>query len=147
MSSEYTDQKFIKLAEKMNSEKTKGSENFMKNDYESAIINYKNGIDIGYKFFENLKVNLIENEYYQQLKTELKFCFSNLASVYLKMNKHKEIIYLDKIIIRVIDNKFDKSYARLIMSYWSLSDIGNATKLYYEFLQTFTNEQIEEEIN
>ena len=147
MSSEFTDDKFIELAEKIYGEKVKGNENFKKNDNDLAKDNYKNGIDIGDAFFKTIpdseKENLKENEYYLKFKSELRNCYSNLAAVYLKMNNFKEIIELDKNIIYNLDNRFDKSYVRIILSYWSLNDVENSTNFYMMFIKKFSRETVQ----
>ena len=59
----------------------------------------------------------------------------------LKQQKYVPSIEIDKYIIENVDNKFDKSYARLISNYLSLDDLSDA-KYYAEqmknlFLKNF----------
>lgn len=146
-SSEFTDDQFLDFTERVYKEKTRGNEYFKKGENNSAIEYYQNAIEIGENFFKTIpdetKKNLKENSYFEKFKAEFKNSYSNLAAVYLRQNKHKEIIEIDKFILANLDEFFDKSYARLITSYWNLNDTDNATNFYMNMLRKFNRETIQ----
>jgi len=146
-SSEYTEEKFLDFTERIYKEKTLGNEFFKKGENGSAIEHYQNAIEIGDKLFKTIpddeKKILKENLYFEKFKVELKNSYSNLSAVYLRQNKHKEIIEIDKFVISNLDEFFDKSYARLIIAYWTLEDSDNATNFYMMMLKKFNRETIQ----
>ena len=145
-SSEFNDEQFLEYTERIYKEKTKGNEYFKKGENEGAVEQYQSAIEIGDKLFKAIsteeKKSLKENSYFEKFISELKNAYSNLAAVYLRQNKHKEIIDIDKFIIANLDEFFDKSYARLILSYWNLSETDNATNFYMIMLKKFDFETI-----
>lgn len=146
-STEYSDDQFLDYTERIYKEKSKGNEYFKKGENDKAVEHYQNAIEIGDKLFKSIsddaKKTLKENSFFEKFKAELKNSYSNLAAVYLRLNKHKEIIEIDKFLIANLDEFFDKSYARLIMSYWALSDTDNATNFYMMMLRKFNRETIQ----
>ncbi len=142
----YTNDEILSYCEKIYSEKVKGNEFFRKAENEDAISHYKAAIDIGESYFshipEETKKTLKDNAFYDKFISELKNSYSNLAAVYLRQNKLEEIIKTDKYIISNLDGFFDKSYARIIMTYWNLKDTDNATNYYMMMLKKFNRETI-----
>ena len=134
MSFEFSDDQFLDLTERMFKEKSKGNEHFKNGEYEASGECYKNATETGEEFLKKLtyeqKNGLIHNSYYEKFISDLKFCYSNLATVFLKQNKNQEIIEIDKHIINNLDPYFDKSYARVIIIFEKLNDTENAEKFY-----------------
>ena len=64
----------------------------------------------------------------------------------LKQKKYFSSIEIDKYIIENVDNKFDKSYARLISNYLSLDNISDA-KYYSEQMKNLFNKEILDKYN
>jgi len=146
MASEISEEQFLDVTEKIYKEKAKGNEFFRNSEFDSAIEHYKIAIDLGDTFYKSIseetKKNLKENSYFDKFKSEFKNSYSNLAAVYLKQNKHKEIIEIDKYIITNIDEFFDKSYARIILSFYRLNDHDNAINFYMSMLKKFNRETL-----
>jgi hypothetical protein len=143
----YNDDKFLQLTEKILQEKTMGNEKFKNQQNSEAESYYKNAIESSEDFFKNIpkteKENLKENSFYQKFLNELKNSYSNLAAVYLRMGKNKEIIEVDKFILSEIDSNFDKSYARMITAYQKLDEKDNAIDLYILMLKRFNKETMQ----
>ena len=59
----------------------------------------------------------------------------------LKQQKYVPSIEIDKYIIENVDNKFDKSYARLISNYLSIDDLSDA-KYYADQMKNLFNKEI-----
>lgn len=147
MSFEFSDDQFLYLTEGMFKEKSKGNEHFKKGQLEEASICFKNAIETGEEYLKKLtteqKIGLVQNSYYEKFISDLKFCYSNLAAVYLKQKKNKEVIEIDKYIISNFDRFFEKSYARLITVYEKLEDTTNAEKYYKLMMSLFSKEIVD----
>jgi hypothetical protein len=143
----YNDDKFLELTEKILLEKNKGNEKFKNQQNSEAESYYKNAIESAEDFFKNIpkseKENLKENSFYQKFLNELKNSYSNLAAVYLRMEKYNEILEVDKFILSEIDHNFDKSYARMISAYHKLDQKDNAIDLYILMLKRFNKETMQ----
>jgi hypothetical protein len=82
------------------------------------------------RLFLTIKDYYLTDPIVQDISNEKKLIMSNLALAYAKIRRWKESIDIDEEILRA-DNKFIKSYARLIRSHVNLENFHQA--------QTYTN--------
>jgi tetratricopeptide (TPR) repeat protein len=92
--------------------KTNGNNLVKQGKWEEALMEYTK-IRNSVEKTENLQ-KLLENE---EIKKEYKLIISNMALCLSKLGRFKESVQCDIKIIQKLDKLFDKSYARLIMSY------------------------------
>ena len=127
--------------------KKQGNENIKTNNPLKAIEFYDKAIS---KINEFLSKDENENDEENEINTEdlkskinlqYKLILSNKSQSLFKLNKINESIEIDKFIIENLDNKFDKSYARLINNYIILDQIEIALK-YKEQLKNLFNQEV-----
>ena len=110
----------------------------IKEDIDEAIKIYDKAIKIIYDYEDNPKK---DTNILQQVVNLKKLILSNKSQMLLKQKKYVPSIEIDKYIIENVDNKFDKSYARLISNYLSLDDLSDA-KYYAEQMKHLFNKEI-----
>ena len=110
----------------------------IKEDIDEAIKLYDKAIKIIYDYEDNPKK---DTNILQQVVNLKKLILSNKSQMLLKQKKYVPSIEIDKYIIENVDNKFDKSYARLISNYLSLDDLSDA-KYYAEQMKHLFNKEI-----
>ena len=110
----------------------------IKENIDEAIKKYDEAIKIIYDYEDSEKkdLNILKQVIYQK-----KLILSNKSQMLLKQKKYFSSIEIDKYIIENVDNKFDKSYARLISNYLSLDDLSDA-KYYAEQMKNLFNKEI-----
>ena len=110
----------------------------IKENIDEAIKKYDEAIKIIYDYEDSEKkdLNILKQVIYQK-----KLILSNKSQMLLKQKKYVPSIEIDKYIIENVDNKFDKSYARLISNYLSLDDLSDA-KYYAEQMKHLFNKEI-----
>jgi len=126
--------------------KKQGNEHIKTNNPLKAIEFYDKAIS---KINEFLAENENENEneintddLKTKIKLQYKLILSNKSQSLFKLNKINESIEIDKFIIENLDNKFDKSYARLINNYLILDQIETALKYKEQLKNIFSQEVI-----
>lgn len=126
---------------KLNDIKIIGNEFYLKKLYDEAISKYSEGYKIINE--ELLEVNrnrmLAYNPEIQNFISLSKHIMSYLSSSYIKQEKYKESIEIDKKIIS-LDPKYDKSYARLFKSYKKLNKRAEAVFFGDILIKNFSNE-------
>ena len=110
----------------------------IKEDIDEAIKLYDKAIKIIYDYEDNPKK---DTNILQQVVNLKKLILSNKSQMLLKQKKYFPSIEIDKYIIENVDNKFDKSYARLISNYLSIDDLSDA-KYYAEQMKHLFNKEI-----
>ncbi len=115
----------------------------IKENIDEAIKKYDEAIKIIYDYEDSEKKdsNILKQVIYQK-----KLILSNKSQMLLKQKKYFSSIEIDKYIIENVDNKFDKSYARLISNYLSLDNISDA-KYYSEQMKNLFNKEILDKYN
>ena len=115
----------------------------IKENIDEAIKKYDEAIKIIYDYEDSEKkdLNILKQVIYQK-----KLILSNKSQMLLKQKKYFTSIEIDKYIIENVDNKFDKSYARLISNYLSLDNISDA-KYYSEQMKNLFNKEILDKYN
>ena len=115
----------------------------IKENIDEAIKKYDEAIKIIYDYEDSEKkdLNILKQVIYQK-----KLILSNKSQMLLKQKKYFSSIEIDKYIIENVDNKFDKSYARLISNYLSLDNISDA-KYYSEQMKNLFNKEILDKYN
>jgi hypothetical protein len=115
----------------------------IKENIDEAIKKYDEAIKIIYDYEDSEKKdsNILKQVIYQK-----KLILSNKSQMLLKQKKYVPSIEIDKYIIENVDNKFDKSYARLISNYLSLDNISDA-KYYSEQMKNLFNKEILDKYN
>ena len=98
----------------------------IKEDIDEAIKIYDKAIKIIYDYEDNPNK---DTNILKQVVNQKKLILSNKSQMLLKQKKYFPSIEIDKYIIENVDNKFDKSYARLISNYLSIDDLSDA--IYY----------------
>lgn len=142
---EISDDTFLEFTEKIIQEKTKGNEKYKNLQLSEAERHYKNAIESSEEFFKKIsekEKELLEkgNPFYEKFSKELKNSYSNLAAVYLRQGKNKDLIEIDKFILTELDQNFDKSFARIILAYHRLDDNENAINYYLLMKNKFNRE-------
>ena len=110
----------------------------IKEDIDEAIKIYDKAIKIIYDYEDNPNK---DTNILKQVVNQKKLILSNKSQMLLKQKKYFPSIEIDKYIIENVDNKFDKSYARLISNYLSLDDLSDA-KYYAEQMKHLFNKEI-----
>jgi hypothetical protein len=110
----------------------------IKEDIDEAIKLYDKAIKIIYDYEDNPNK---DTNILKQVVNQKKLILSNKSQMLLKQKKYFPSIEIDKYIIENVDNKFDKSYARLISNYLSLDDLSDA-KYYAEQMKHLFNKEI-----
>ena len=133
--------KLKNIIKKLNDIKIIGNEFYIKKLYDEAINKYIEGYTIINE--ELLEVNrnrmLAYNPDIQEFISLSKHIMSNLSSLYIKEEKYKESIEIDRKIIS-LDPKYDKSYARLFKSYQKLNKRAEAVFFGDILIKNFGNE-------
>jgi len=133
--------KLKNIIKKLNDIKILGNEFYIKKLYDEAINKYIEGYTIINE--ELLEVNrnrmLAYNPDIQEFISLSKHIMSNLSSLYIKEEKYKESIEIDRKIIS-LDPKYDKSYARLFKSYQKLNKRAEAVFFGDILIKNFGNE-------
>ena len=110
----------------------------IKEDIDEAIKIYDKAIKIIYDYEDNPKK---DTTILKQVVNQKKLILSNKSQMLLKQQKYVPSIEIDKYIIENVDNKFDKSYARLISNYLSIDDLSDA-KYYADQMKNLFNKEI-----
>lgn len=77
----------------------------------------------------------------KEIIEQKKFILSNLAMCLAKQNKIKESMECDKIIIKKLDKKFAKSYARLISHNLQLGKF-NMARYHYDLMNLYVDKEM-----
>ena len=110
----------------------------IKEDIDEAIKIYDKAIKIIYDYEDNPNK---DTNILKQVVNQKKLILSNKSQMLLKQKKYFPSIEIDKYIIENVDNKFDKSYARLISNYLSIDDLSDA-KYYADQMKNLFNKEI-----
>ena len=110
----------------------------IKEDIDEAIKIYDKAIKIIYDYEDNPNK---DTNILKQVVNQKKLILSNKSQMLLKQKKYVPSIEIDKYIIENVDNKFDKSYARLISNYLSIDDLSDA-KYYADQMKNLFNKEI-----
>jgi hypothetical protein len=128
--------KIINLQEELNFiKKEKAKTNSIINENpEMAIENYSKILAEIDRIFLTVQDHIIQDPVINDIGNEKKLIMSNLALAYTKRGRWKESTQIDEEIIK-IDNKFIKSYARLVRSHVSLENFHQA-QTYANYLRS-----------
>ena len=133
--------KLKNIIKKLNDIKIIGNEFYIKKLYDEAISKYNEGYKIINE--ELLEVNrnrmLAYHPEIQEFISLSKNIMSYLSSAYIKKEKYKESIEIDKKLIS-IDPKYDKSYERLFKSYQKLNKRAEDIFFGDMLIKNFSNE-------
>jgi two-component SAPR family response regulator len=119
--------------------KNKANEALLKGDMDESVTQYQNLLTLIEDFLaENKDVTKDNTVKMGELLNQKKLIMSNLALAYNKLKKYQESADLDQKVI-LMDPLFDKSYARIIMSFLAMGKKENA--LYYRNIMVNTFQQ------
>ena len=113
-------------------EKNKTNELIKKGNFEEA--------EKGYKEIINFINNLKKEELTDDILNQKELILSNLSHTLTKLNRIKEAKKFDIEIIRNLDKKFSKSYARLINAYLEEKNVACA-RYHYSLMKEYCSKE------
>lgn len=115
--------------------KTKGNNLVKQAKWQEALEEYSK-VRNSVEKFEKIEAQILENE---EIKKEYKLIISNMALCFSKLGRLQESAQCDIKIIQKLDKLFDKSYARLVLTYLARNNFTLAN-YYASLLRHYFNE-------